>query len=197
MKSIYLATEDALSENVGKRLLAELEIPYHANLIRKGGNGYLRRRLNEFIKISSFAPVLLITDLDTHACPQSLMAQWGVGTPLPKSFLFRVAVREIEAWLLADHVGMKMLLEKGARRLPDNPDSLSDPKQSLLEYAKSAPRSVRGALIAERGAIASQGLGYNAQLSEFVISTWDPTRAAARSDSLNRARKRIKELASG
>jgi hypothetical protein len=66
----------------------------------------------------------------------------------------------------------------------------------LLEIAKKAPRNIRNELIIEKGAVASQGLGYNSLLCEFVRSIWQPQRAALRSNSLMRTRIRINELMS-
>jgi hypothetical protein len=113
----------------------------------------------------------------------------------PDNLVFRVAVREIEAWLLADHVGMGRLLVAGAANLPNDPDLLLDPKQVLLQLASKAPRVVQNDLLVEPGAIASQGLGYNQRMGDFVRNTWDPKRAALCSDSLCRTLNRLRQMA--
>jgi hypothetical protein len=113
----------------------------------------------------------------------------------PDNLIFRVAVREIEAWLLADHAGMKKLLVAGATKLPRNPDALPDPKQVLLTLAQRAPRAVRNDLLVEAGAIASQGLGYNQCMGDFVFNTWNPRRAALYSASLSRTLNRLQQMA--
>jgi len=105
-----------------------------------------------------------------------------------------VAVREIEAWLLADHDGMKQLVGKRVGVLPRDPDALPDPKAALLALAARAARDVRMDLVADRGAIASQGLGYNKRLGDFVQKNWNPEKAALRSPSLRKAMERIKNL---
>jgi hypothetical protein len=137
--------------------------------------------------------VLLLTDLDRAACPVGLVESWLGRHECPENLVFRVAVREIEAWLLADHDALRRLLGKTAR-LPPDPDTLPDPKRALLELAKRAPRDVREDLVAVRGAVAAQGLGYNARLCALVEHHWSPERAAERSASLKRARRRIHEL---
>ena len=58
---------------------------------------------------------------------------------------------------------------------------------------KYAPRDVKQDLLAERGAMASQGLGYNRRLVAWVKSDWSPDRAAARSPSLLRARQALRD----
>jgi hypothetical protein len=140
-------------------------------------------------------PLLLITDLVRHHCPASLIDDWIRRTPRATGLLFRVAVREIEAWLLADHDAMRALLGRSTLDLPDLPDTLADPKRALLNLAGVGRREVRADLRAEAGAIAAQGLGYNRRLTDFVRSEWNPTRASSRSESLRRARHRIRQLA--
>jgi hypothetical protein len=141
-------------------------------------------------------PVLLITDLDTNICPVALRKVWLGRQAHPPGLLLRVAVREIEAWLLADHGAMTSLLGQQAKsRLPDAPDSLHDPKDFLLDWARRASRDVRLDLRAEEGAVARQGLGYNYRLCDMVRKSWRPDRAAQRSPSLRRTIDRISELA--
>lgn len=195
MISVALATEDELSEAVGKKLLAYA--PYHLQadlLLRQGGSGYLRSRMESWCRLALQQPVLLLTDLDRSPCPGALVSAWLGKRPRPDNLMLRVAVREIEAWLLADHHGMRHLLGKKGR-LPEDPDALPDPKQQLLRLAQNAPREIRRDLIAERGAVAAQGIAYNTRLCGFVAADWDPDRAATRSASLRRARTRIAEFA--
>ena len=195
MLPLTLATEDELSEAIALRILADFPTILIGSSLRQGGNGYLRSRMRSFCEIAHHSPVLIVTDLDTYVCPSTLCADWLRRLPRPPALLMRVAVREIESWLLADHVAMFALLGKAVgRRLPDQPDMLTDPKNFLLDLAKNAPKSVRAALRAEPGAIARQGLGYNRQLCEIVRSFWRPERAAKRSPSLQRALGRIQEL---
>ena len=194
IRSVALATEDELSETIGIRLLAEMKSPLKASLLlRKNGFGYLRSKMNSWCEISSQQPVILLTDLDEKACASALIDDWFGQRYRPKNFLFRIAVREIESWLLADHDAMRSLLgNKG--KLPENPDDLDDPKRYLITLAKNAKRDVRSDLVAVNGAIATQGAGYNARLCEVIRTQWSPVRAAARSASLRRAMNRINEL---
>lgn len=196
MRSVALATEDQLSEAIGKRLLAAARPALQAGLVlRQNGEGYLRKKMKSWCQMArNGQPLLLLTDLDREACPLSLIENWSEKRSRPTDLVFRVAVREVEAWLLADHLAMQRLLGT-AVRLPPEPELLPDPKQHLLELAKRAPRSVRTDLVVERGAIAAQGLGYNARLCALVDSDWSPERAAERSASLGRARLRIDEVA--
>lgn len=195
MKFIALGTEDELSESVGRRLLIDAGYELEPDpVLRKSGFGYLRSKMDSWCEMSNRKPFVLFTDLDNATCPVELRNAW-IGKLKPsENFVMRIAIRETEAWLLADHKAIRSIV--GARgKLPQNPDLLDDPKQTLLRLvAAHAPRNIRADLIAERGAVASQGIGYNARLSHWVSTVWSPERAAARSDSLHRARIRLGEL---
>jgi hypothetical protein len=195
MNSIVLATEDDLSESVGTCLIKKfVSESIHITPLGKKGNGYLRRKLPNFLEISLHKPVLLITDLDREKCAPSLKKKWAT-RKVPKNLLFRVAVREVEAWLLADHVALKKLFGKKVSRFPARPDEVDDPKRTLLKLAEKAPRVIRNELLAQSGNIAGQGLGYNSCLSDFVATAWSPLRAKERSDSLRRTCERLQMLA--
>ncbi len=191
-----LATEDALSEAIGLRLMQEVPGLQPGLLLRRGGSGYLRSRLKAFCEMARHRPLLVITDLDTARCPADLRSRWLGKLRQPAALLIRVAVTEVEAWLLADHVSMTAFLgQNAARHLPDEPDLVTNPKSLLLDLARRAPRDVRSDLCATAGAIARQGVAYNARLCGFVQDNWDPQRAASKSMSLQRCRHRLSELA--
>jgi len=196
MRQVVLATEDALSEAIAQRLVKDTGSDLTVTqLLRRGGFGYLRLRMRKLCELARRTPVLLLTDLDRWECPATLIADWSRKDEIPEQFLFRIAVRQVESWLLADRDGIARLLNVSIRQLPPDPDSLADAKRSLLQLAQRAPRAVREDLVAESGAVAAQGLGYNAVLSNFVRTSWDPSQALHRSNSLARARMRLTELA--
>ncbi len=194
MTFIALATEDVLSEAIGLRLLSELPTQVTPSpLLRKDGSGYLRSRMDNWRQLAQRQTIIIITDLDQVSCPITLKNNWLGNRPAPLNLILRIAVREIESWILADHEAMRNLIgNKGT--LPPFPDDLLDPKQHLLQIAKSASKNVRHDLVKEKNAIASQGIGYNSRLTAWVRSEWSPERAAQRSPSLRRARIRLHEL---
>lgn len=189
-----LATEDELSESIGIRLIHEIANASVGLKLRRGGNGYLRSSMSKFSQISQNTPLLIITDLDNKPCASSLIADWKQGVTFSTGMVFRVAVREIESWILADRAGLADLFNLNENKIPCDPDSLADPKKALLDLAGLAPRSIRNLLVKKQGAIASQGLGYNSILCNFVSSKWDPARAATCSNSLHKARCRLQEV---
>jgi hypothetical protein len=196
MPTIHLATEDHVTEMVGRRLIREIGPSFETGVaFQKNGFGYLKSNMDKFCELARRSPLLLLTDLDQENCVRKLLSTWIGQRQLSPHFLFRIAVRETESWLLADHVGMRKLLVKGARNLPREPDLLPDPKRKLLQLAGNAPREIKNDLITARGALASQGLGYNQRLGDFATNDWSPSRAASNSPSLNRTLVRLNELA--
>jgi len=196
MLPITLATEDELSEAIAQRILAAFPAIPLGQCLRRGGSGYLRSRMRNFCEIARrLGQVLVVTDLDTKACPSVLRRDWLGNMPHPSGLLLRVAEREIESWLMADHDAVATIFGKLAqRRLPDHLDELADPKDFLLNLAKHSPKNVRLDLHAEEGAVARRGLGYNARLCHLVRTVWHPDRAAERSPSLRRSIDLIREL---
>jgi hypothetical protein len=190
---VIIATEDALSEAVVRRLLGESNQAWSVTAaIRKNGYGYLKSKLDGLVKTSSRVPVLMLTDLDLKPCAPELIRQWFGERCVPPGLLFRVAIHEVESWLLADHDGISDFLGIPIDRLPSSPDDLQDPKGHLLHLVRSySPRAIKVDLLPAPRALASVGIGYNSVLVEFSQNHWDPSRAAQRSDSLSRAIRRI------
>ena len=176
------------------RLAAEAGLQV-SQLIRRNGKGYLQSRFRNFCQMASFQTVLVLADLDRARSPSELLADWFGTREAPSGLVVRFAVREVEAWILADHQAMRELVGSRAGRFPDDPESLLDPKQTLLNLARRAPRQVRDDLLPARGAVASQGLGFNSRMSEVIQRSWDPARASKQSPSLQRARNRLREVA--
>ena len=195
MIPIALATEDELSEAIALRLIEELKKPHYvAHKLRRGGFGYLRSKMDSWVQMSQYQIMLVLTDLDHAKCLVEYRDEWLPHKTLPANLVFRIAVREVESWVLADHHGMRKLIgTKGV--LPKDPDQLVDPKQTLLGIAKLAPKNLRNDLMRNVDGHLQPGLGYNAQLTQWIKTSWSPERAAERSPSLARARKRLQEAA--
>ena len=63
MRYVHLATEDALSEAVGLKLIATFLPCFEVDLkLGKKGNGLLKARIPSYCEIAKRAPFLLITD---------------------------------------------------------------------------------------------------------------------------------------
>ncbi len=191
MTPIAIATEDELSEAIALRLIAELRSPHCiTHRLRRGGSGYLRSKMNNWRQMAEHQVMMVLTDLDRASCVVEFRDGWLASQSLPESLLLRVAVREVESWVLADHEAVRQLI--GSRGvLPVAPDEVPDPKQVLLRLAKHAPKEVRQEMLKTINGQLSQGLGYNACLTHWVGTAWSPQRAAERSPSLARTRTRL------
>jgi hypothetical protein len=195
MIPISVATEDELSEAIALRLISELKRPHRViHKLGRKGNGYLRTKMDSWCQMAEHQVMMVLTDLDRSNCLVEFRDKWLAHRPLPPSLVFRIAVREVESWALADHQAMRELVgKKGV--LPTAPDELPDPKQALLGLGSTAPKSVRDDLIKSNDGQLRQGLGYNARLTHWINTVWCPERAAERSPSLARARIRLQEAA--
>jgi hypothetical protein len=108
---------------------------------------------------------------------------------------FRIVVRELESWLLADTEALAAFL--GIRRtlIPAGPDQLDDPKQVLVSLGSKARKAdIRRDLVPRPASGRSIGPGYTSRMLEFVQDRWRPAVAETNSDSLRRCRLRLREL---
>lgn len=198
MTGICLATEDALSEAVVDRLVAEVNHGLEVVVrIGRKGNEFLKKKLPELCAWSKSTPVVLVTDLDRGECPLRLILEWAHGASLPHRLLFRVAVREVEAWLLADREAFSEFVGAPINKVPLHPEILDTPKQTLLGLVRRyGRRQLKNELLPAPGSLAPVGLGYNSVLIDYVNNSWSPQRASMNADSLARAQIRLHELGS-
>ena len=198
MKSnkVILAVEDTLSEAVSTKILEYFGLEI-VNRIGFRGNSFLKqnaRNLNRTAR--GLYNVFLLTDLDSPKnCPPKLIQSW-VGAPLNSGFLFRVAVMEIESWIMADRESIAKFLSVPLNRIPHNTDEIEKPKEFLVSLARqSRKRTLRRELVPAQGAITTKvGPLYNARFNEFVRVHWNLERASAVSVSLKRTMDRISSL---
>ncbi len=194
---LHLAVEDELGERVIRRALSERNSDYHIKAVyTRGGYGGLKRQALAYNKAAKICPFLLLTDLDDYPCPSQLVGEW-LAVPKHPRFLFRVAVREVESWLLGDARGLAKLFGlKGAHHIED-PESCLDPKQELLGLANiSRHRSLREAMVwrDNRTGRLSQGPDYNGALADFVAKQWDVEGSRLVCQSLNRLYLALEKL---
>jgi hypothetical protein len=185
---VHIAVEDLLSEATARRLLACCRPGVAVgSVFGKTGFGYLKQKAPGFNNAAKGTPFLLLTDLDTGPCPSALIAEW-LGGPRNHNLLFRVAVREIESWVLADRKNFATFFGIKEGLVTEDPDALPDPKATLIQLARKSPKpALRKAIVPAPGTSSTIGPGYNLVLGEFVRDRWDPEAAAVRSRSLKRA----------
>jgi hypothetical protein len=192
---INLAVEGILDEEVLKRILQQARRGYAIGTpYGRRGSGYLRRKIHGFNVAARGTPFAVLTDLDTEPCPVALIRSW-LPQPRHPNLLFRVAVREVEAWLLAHRVGMARFLGIREHLVPADVDSLPNPKRTLIDLARQTRnREMKAAIVPRPGSTATEGPDYNGCLVVFVRKHWDVNSAARSSPSLARAVRRIGEF---
>ena len=190
--AISLAVEDQLSEAVLKKILSIAEDRFLvAKCYSRGGFGYLKKNIAGFNNAAKGIPFLVITDLDTSECPPALIREWLPYTKHP-NLLFRIAVREVEAWLLAVCNGFARYLGIAIEGIPLDVESIKDPKRRLIELAQeSRNRRLREAIVPSSKSDARQGPDYNGALITFVNEFWDIKAAMDNSISLKRTIKAV------
>jgi len=193
---VSAAVEGIVDEAVIRMLVGEAGGSVDA-VYNKNGKSSLRKSIAGYNNAARFSPWIVLVDLDQDAdCAPPLLADW-LPAPAPQMCL-RIAVREIEAWLLADHVNLPAFLGIPPTRLPLDPEGVSDPKRCLVDLARrSRRRDIREDMVPQTGSGRSVGPAYASRLIEFVARAWRPEVAARRSDSLRRCRERIAELVHG
>lgn len=197
MTAFVLATEDELSEVVAELLLTHTGRRV-AQRLRKNGFGYLKSQSRSFNEVArNVMPVFLLTDLDNVPCPPALILAW-MPNGLHRRFLFRVAVRQVEAWLLADRTAFADFLGVSPAKVPPNPDELPNAKRGLLAVVRgSKRRELKRDMLPTDPKTSLVGLGYNDQLSRFAREQWRCTQAMKASPSLARAVASLKRFDPG
>jgi hypothetical protein len=193
---LYLAVEDQVSEFVLRRVVEKHSALRIANVFSRGGYGYLKSRACRFNQAAEHWPFLLLTDLDKGVCAPDLVREWLGGKPRHSHFLLRVAVPEVESWLLADSDGLRRFLGlRGGKQVP-RPEDLADAKRALLLWAENAAaRDVRDALVwRDRHGQRHQGPDYNGTLARFVQDRWNLQAAAGRCQSLAGLIRAVEQL---
>jgi len=187
MISVNIVYEDVLSEMVMRKLLDFFHQKYCVEAAyNKHGFAAIKRDLKSYNIAAKHTPFFVLTDLDQNECPPTLIKEWITFNKHPH-LIFRVAVQEIESWLLADREGFAALAAVVLKRIPTKPDDLHDAKAALFEIIKKSRKRELKEDILPRYEGDRMGPNYNGCLSEFVIKYWDVTRAAKHSPSLKRA----------
>ncbi|GIX46048.1 MAG: hypothetical protein KatS3mg131_0259 [Candidatus Tectimicrobiota bacterium] len=183
---ITAAVEGIVDEAVVRRLVQHVgAIP--GAIYGRNGKQSLRRKIHGYNNAAQHSPWVILVDLDQEAeCAPPLRAAW-LARPAPW-LCFRIAVRKVEAWLLADRRGIASFLRVALRKVPVDPESLTDPKQTMVNLAgQSRNREIREDMVPRPGSGRSIGPAYSSRLIEFATKHWCPEKAAAHCESLRRA----------
>jgi hypothetical protein len=187
--AVSLAAEGMLDEIVLRQLIKQSGKSFEVTACYGlRGKDHLRENIVRFNRAAVHKPFIVLTDLDDEDCPPGLIGRW-----LPhgqhSNLVLRIAVTEIESWLLADAARFADFLGVRADRLPEWPDMTPDPKAFTVSLAqRSRRRSIREDIVPASGTTAQVGRNYVGRLMEFATISWQIDKAACRhSPSLNKA----------
>ncbi|MCX7727782.1 MAG: DUF4276 family protein, partial [Chitinispirillaceae bacterium] len=156
----------------------------------KGGNSYLNdlKKINE---ASRMIPHIILTDLDNSPCVPTFVNKW-INFTLNDNLLFRVAVKEIDAWLIADREAFSEFIGIPLAKIPSDTQTILDPKEFIIQMAKKSKKKHIKDIIPVGSA--KQGPGYNSILTKFITQVWCPYRASKHNESLNKSIKKIENF---
>jgi len=143
---VNVLVEEMADEPVARKLLKHVGLEAGKIYGRKG-KAHVLKLLSSYNKAAQFAPWFVVVDLDMDApCPSQAVAQW---LPEPADGMrFRIAVRSVEAWLLADRESIASFLAVSLSKIPHRIDLDPHPKQTLVNIARtSRSRSLRDDLV--------------------------------------------------
>jgi hypothetical protein len=193
MKRVFevsIAVEGLSDEAVVRRIVRDHGMRVK-NVFGLRGKHHLDQRLNAFNSAAKYGAWLVVRDLDHDAVCAAALARDRL--PSPNSGMrFRIAVRALEAWLLADAEGIAAYFGVARHHVPHTPERISDPKAALIEVARrSRSRAIREDMLPSEGTTARVGPGFIARINEFASSDWSWERGAKRSESLGRCVKSV------
>lgn len=100
---------------------------------------------------------------------------------------FRIAVRAVEAWLMADRESIADFLSVNLAKIPHQVDLDPHPKQTFINIARtSRNKSMREDIVPRDGSGAKVGPLYMARLTDFTENHWRPGEGQKHSKSLHR-----------
>ncbi|VVC71796.1 Uncharacterised protein [uncultured archaeon] len=189
MTDITILVEGKIDELVLKKIL---ETAGHtmSQSLGKQGKGFVKERIRKYAQAARWIPIIVLVDLDSEQkCAPKLIEEWNV----PAHLTFRVAVKEIESWLLADTKNFSAFFSVYTDKIPQKTDELENPKKFLISLCStSRKREIREGMVPRNEGGREVGAGYSAFMTEYITQFWNPNNAANRSESLKRTIDRIK-----
>lgn len=192
---VNLVYEDDLSCAVLQKLLDCSIQNYSVGMTYSaGGSGYIYKKIKGFNNAAKGMSFLVLTDLDQHECPPELIRHWFGSEPIHRNLVFRVAVKEVESWILAGRKSLAGYLGINVDNIPQNSDAIRDPKLLLLGLVqKSRKGELKRDILPRKGSTARVGPDYNGRMVQFVKNHWDIQEAQSNSNSLSRAIRVLNE----
>jgi len=185
---LQAAVEGDLDGAVIERLAKHVGVTI-GTIYGRQGKDFLRKRITNYNKAARHGRWIVLLDLDQEFdCAPDLVTAW-LSEPEPLMRL-RVAVREVESWLIADRDRIASFLAIPKSLVPIDPESLSDPKATVINLARrSRRREIREDIAPRSGSGRKIGPAYISRLLEYVRDAdhgWRPNVAATKAPSLRK-----------
>jgi hypothetical protein len=190
------AVEGPTDEAAVRRLISHVGAT-PGTMYGKKGKPHLQQNIRRYNEAARYRPWVVVVDLDHDAdCAPSLRAEWLPS--IAPTLCFRIAVRAIETWFLADRQRMAHFLSIPMSNIPHEPEAVDDPKTLLVNLARrSRRRAIREDIVPRPESGRSVGPAYTSRLIEFAESRtigWRPEVAATSSYSLRRCLSCLERL---
>lgn len=192
---VSLIVEGQLDEQVLHKLLAQVAPHLQAEICYgKRGRDWIDSNMSKYNQAAQQWPFVALADLERAECPPELLRAWfphGRNNNLQA----RIAVRMVEAWLLADREACAEFFGIAVHHIPQFPDDENHPKQLLVNLARrSRYRAIRDDIVPVPNTTGIVGKNYLGQLGKFVTENWQPERAQIHSYSLQRAIRALQQF---
>lgn len=188
--------EGPIDEAVLRRLLEFLgAVP--GPIYGKQGKDRLLQQISAYNHASRISPWVVLIDLDRDAdCAPSFRLR-HLAAPEP-NLCFRVAVRTVEAWLLADRARFSSFFAVALSKIPHKPEELPDPKRMVVSLARSSRRrEIRRDLVPREESGRVVGPAYTSHLLAYIQdgrNGWRPEVAAEAAYSLRSTLRCLERL---
>jgi hypothetical protein len=195
-KKINVVVEGNLDEQVVRRLFRDYGFDVN-KVYGKEGKRTILGKMSNYNQASLRTPVpwVVLVDLDRDEECAPPFVKKHLKKPSPNIF-FRVAVREIEAWLLADRERIADFMGVSKSLVPIRVEEEQDPKKTIIRLVDDSSKfDIKDDILPRPGSKASEGKLYNSRMIEFANRHWRPEIAAKNSDSLRRFIKTINKIA--
>jgi hypothetical protein len=193
--SLHVVVEGSTDEPVVKKILTlACWDPDSISIENTSGKSNLDKKLVAYNEAARWSPRFVLRDLDNDSsCAGEFRGQL---LPTPAPFMcFRLAVRSIESWLMADPETLANYLHISVAQITHRPDFVSHPKDELVNLARlSTKPNIRKDMVPEPGKSRRIGAGYEGRINDYSQKYWRPQVARQHSPSLHRAIAALERL---
>jgi hypothetical protein len=196
--TVSIAVEGASDVAAVEKMLASRGISVDPkSIFVKRGHGNLDKKLTGSNNGAARSPWFVLRDTDRDDCPAALRERLLPDANKNPGMCFRLAVRSIEAWLLADMEAFAKTFSVTTHAIPSAVEELINPKESLVNICRGSRKSlIRSGIVPPPGSRGRVGPEYVTYIADYARTAWRPDIAATNAPSLARALREIDRLVS-